>query len=87
MTLYKVYNLPIFCHEINKSLIYNIEGYNLAVTKDNEYASILSDTDFIKCTLAQGHFCNLDTALNHIDSNTMCLTALSLKDNKNSKSM
>ena len=25
MTLYKIYNLPIFHHEIGKSLIYNIE--------------------------------------------------------------
>ena len=42
---------------------------------------LLSDTEFIKCTLAQGHFCTLNTALNHIDSNPMCLTALFLKDN------
>ena len=41
----------------------------------------MSDTEFIKCTLAQGHFCNLNTALHHIDSNPMCLTALFLKDN------
>ena len=81
MTLYKICNLPIFHHEISKSLIYNIEGNNLTVTKDNKYASILSDTKFNKCTLAQGHFCNLNTALNHIESNRMCLTALFLKDN------
>ena len=35
MTLYKIYNLPIFHHEISKFL-YNIEGNNLAVTKDNK---------------------------------------------------
>ena len=81
MTLYKIYSLSIFHHEISKSLIYNIEGNNLTATKDNEYATILSDTEFIKCTLAQGHFCNLNTALNHIDLNLMCLTALFLKDN------
>ena len=57
MIVYRVYNLPIFHHEISKSLIYNIEGNNLTVTKDNKYATILSDTGFIKCTLAQGHFC------------------------------
>ena len=81
MTLYKIYNLPMFHHEITKSLIYNIERNNLAVTKDNKHATILPDTEFIKCTLAQGHFCNLNTALNHIDSKPMCLTALFLKDN------
>ena len=59
MTLYKIYNLPIFHHEIRKSVIYNIEGNNLAVTKDIEYATILSHTEFIKCTLAQEHFSNL----------------------------
>ena len=54
---------------------------NLAVTKDNKYATILSDTKFIQCTLAQGHFCSLNTALHHIDSNTMYLTAIFLRDN------
>ena len=63
MTLYKIYNLPISHHEISKSLIYNNEGNNLAVTKDNKCATILSDPEFIKCTLAQGHLCNLNTAL------------------------
>ena len=52
MMLYKIYNLPIFHHEKSKSLIYNIEENNLAVTKDNKYATISSDTEFIKCTLA-----------------------------------
>ena len=68
MTLNKIYNLPIFHHEINKSLIYNIEGNNLAVTKDNKYVTILSDSAFIKYTSAQGHISNLNTALHHIDS-------------------
>ena len=58
MTLYKIYNLPIFHHEISKSLVYNIEGNKLAVTKDNKYGTILSDTEVIKYTLAQEHFCN-----------------------------
>ena len=51
MTLYKIYNLPVIHHEISKFLTYNIEGNNLAVTKDNKYATILSDTEFIQCIL------------------------------------
>ena len=35
MTLYKIHNLPIFEPRIKKSLEYQIEGYNIAVTKDN----------------------------------------------------
>ena len=85
MTLYKIYYLPIFLHELNKSVIYNIEKNNLVVTKDNKYAIILSDTEFIKFNLAQGHFCNLNTTLNHIDLNLMCLTAIFLKDNNKIK--
>ena len=81
MTRYKIYNLPIFHHEISKSLIYNIEGNNLALTKDNKYVTILSNTEFIEFTLAQEHFCNFDTTLNHSDSNPLCLTALFLKVN------
>ena len=56
MTLYKIYNLPIFHHEIGKSLLYKTKGNNLAVTKDNKYSTFLSDTEFIQCTLALGHF-------------------------------
>ena len=44
MTLYKIHNLPIFEPRIKKPLEYQIEGYNLAVTKDNEYASLLTDS-------------------------------------------
>ena len=43
MTLYKIHNLPIFEPRKEKSLEYQIEGYNLAVTKDNKYDSLLSD--------------------------------------------
>ena len=83
MTLYKVCYLPIYHHkDIGKTLIYQIEGNNLAITKDNNYATILSDSDFIKCTLAQGHFCSITTALYHLDSSLMCLTASFLKNNK-----
>ena len=62
MTLHIIYKLPIFHHEIEKSLLYKIEGNNLTVTRDNKYATILSDTEFIQCTLAKGHFCSLYTA-------------------------
>ena len=41
MSLYKIYNLPIYNHQIGKSLQYQLEGTNLAITKDNKYASIL----------------------------------------------
>ena len=40
MTLCKIHNLPIFEPRIKKLLEYQIEGCNLAVTKDNKYASI-----------------------------------------------
>ena len=36
MTLYKINNLPIFEPRIKKSLEYQVEGYNLAVIKDNK---------------------------------------------------
>ena len=52
MTLNKIHNLPIFESRIKKSLEYHIEGYKLAVTKDNKYASLLTDSEFITCTLA-----------------------------------
>ena len=81
VTLYKVYNLPIYHKDTGKSLIYQKEGNNLAMTKDNNYSTILSDSDFTKCTLAQGHFCSLTTALYHLDSSLMHLIALFLKSN------
>ena len=56
MNLYKIYNLPIYNHHIGKSLKYQLEGTNSAVTKDNKYATTLSNTEFIRCTLANGQF-------------------------------
>ena len=81
MNLYKIYNLPIYHHDIGKSLKYQLKGTNLAVTKDNKYATLLTDTEFITCTLAEGHFCNLNTGLHHIDTNQWCVTAKFFKDN------
>ena len=66
MNLYKIYNLPTYNHNTGKSLQYVLEGANLAITKDNKYAAILSDVEFIQCTLADRHFCALNTALYHI---------------------
>ena len=82
MTLFKIYNLPIFNHDIGKSLKYRLEGNNLAVTKDQKYFAILSESNFIRCTLAAGHFCNIDNALYHVDSSTWCLPAMYCKDDK-----
>ena len=81
MTLYKVYNLTIYNPTIGKSLSYQLEGSNLAITKDNNYVSILTEAEFIQYTLAQGHFCNLNTALYHIDYSNWCLVAMFLKEN------
>ena len=81
MALYKLYNLPIYNPTIGKSLSYQLEGSNLAITKDNNYVSILTEAEFIQCTLAQGHFCSLNTALYHIDYSNWCLVAMFLKEN------
>ena len=81
MNLYKIYNLPIYNHHIGKSLKYQLKGTNLAITKDNKYATILSDTEFIRCTLADGHFCDLNTGLYHVDTNQWYVTAMFFKDN------
>ena len=79
MTLYKIHNLPIFGPRIKKSLEYQIEGYNLAVTKDNKYATLLTDSEFITCTLAAGHFCSLSTGLYNTDNSKWCILSLYLK--------
>ena len=80
MNLYKIYNLPIYNHHIGKSLQYLLEGTNLAISKDNKYTAILSDAELIKYTLADGHFCVLNTGLYHIDTSQWCVTALFFKD-------
>ena len=81
MTLYRTYNLPIFYPDIDKSFVYELEGSNLAITQDRNDVTILTESEFIQCTLAQGHFCSLNTALYHIDYSKWCLDALFLKDN------
>ena len=56
ITLYKTCNLPIFHPDIGKSLAYELEGSNLAITQDRNYVTILTESEFIQCTQAQGHF-------------------------------
>ena len=51
MNLYKIYNLPIYNHHIDNSLKYQLEGTNLAITKDNKYAATLYDAEFIRLLL------------------------------------
>ena len=82
MTLFRIYNLPIFNHDIDKSLKYRLMGNNLAVTKDKKYFVTLAESNFIRCTLATGHFCNIDNALYHADSSTWCLPAMYSKDDE-----
>ena len=53
----------------------------MAITKDNKYDTILSDTEFIRCTLADGHFCDLNTGLYHIDTNQWCVIVMFFKNN------
>ena len=53
----------------------------MAITKDNKYATTLSDTELIRCTLANRHFCNLNTSLYHADTNQWYVTAMFFKDN------
>ena len=70
---------PYITQDIEKSLQYELEGNNLAITKDNNYATLLTDTEFLTCTLAEGHFCNLNNGLYHVDNSKWCVTALFLK--------
>ena len=81
MKIYKIYNLIIFNHHIGKSLKYQLEGTILAITKDNKYATTLSNTEFIRYTLADRHFCNLNTGLYHVYTNQWCVTTMFFKDN------
>ena len=53
----------------------------MAIINDHKCTAILSDMEFIQCTLAHGHFCALNTGLYHIDKSQWCVTALFSKDN------
>ena len=82
MTLFQIYNLPIFNHDFGKSLKYRLVGNNLAVTKDQKYFVIFTESNFIRCTLSVGHLHNIDNALYHADSSTWCLPAMYSKNDK-----
>ena len=77
-----MYNVPLFHPHIGKSLQCNIEGNDLAVTKDRNYITLLSEAEFVECTLTQGHFCSLMNALYHARNSDLCLSSLYLRNNK-----
>ena len=60
MKWYKIYNLPICNHNIAKSLQYVLEGTNLAISKDNKYAAILSDTGIHSVYFGRQTFLHLE---------------------------
>ena len=80
LSLYKIYNLPVYNPKIDKSLKYNIEGNSIAISSDMKYATIPSDSEFMECTLASGHFCSLRSALYHMHYSNLCITSLFLKN-------
>ena len=63
----------------------NLKDQIWPLPKTENYVIILTESEFIQCTLAQGHFCSLNTALYHIDYSKWCLPALFLKDNDRDK--
>ena len=87
LDLYKIYNLPVFHPEINKEITYQIESQTLAVSSDRNYITIPTESEFIECTLASGHFCNIRSALYHVKSSSLCVVALFLKDPVNIDNM
>ena len=82
LDLYKIYNLPVFNPTIGKSVKYTLEGNSLAVSLDRKYATIPTDSEFIQCTLASGHFCSLRSALYHMQDSSLCVFALFLKNDE-----
>ena len=82
LNLYKIYNLPVFNPQIGKSVKYNTEGKSIAVSLDHNYATIPTDSEFLECTLASGHFCSLRSALYHMQTSKWCLVALFLKNDE-----
>ena len=80
LDLYRIYNLPIFNPSLNKALTYQLEANTLAVSTDRNYATIPTESEFLECTLANGHFCNLRSALYHMQSSKLCVISLFLKD-------
>ena len=81
LELYRVYNLPVFNPAIGKSLKYNIESETIAVTLDRKtYAALPTPSEFLECTLANGHFCSLKSALYDMQASKLCIFALFLKN-------
>ena len=45
-----------------------LKPIHFAVSMDRNYMTIPTESEFIECTLASGHFCNLRSALYHMQS-------------------
>ena len=80
LDLSRIYSLPLFNPSINKALTYQLEANTLAVSKDGNYATFCTESEFLECTLASRHFCNIRSALYHMQSYEMCIISLFLKD-------
>ena len=55
MNVYKAYNLLILHLALENTFYYPVEGEYLALSSDDDYASIPSEHDMLTCVFTRGH--------------------------------
>ena len=57
MNLYKVHNMPVLYPELHVQFEYQLEGEYLAITKDKQYAALLTAQDIQICKTTERYLC------------------------------
>ena len=73
MNLYKVNNLPLLHHELQKEVTYDLEGEYFTTVIQGMYMTLSDATNIKLSTVSQGHLCMFDQAIYPVDTTPWCI--------------
>lgn len=80
LRIFRVHNLPALHPQLQVHFQYDLETSFIGITKNQEYATLLTEMDVVTCLLSRGHWCTLNTALYPVNRVKWCVTSLFKND-------
>ncbi len=80
--VYRAHNIPALHPELGVSYEYQLEGKYLVVSSDHQFFMLPDEQDIITCTLTEGHWCQLQTAMHPVTRVNWCITSVFKNDDQ-----
>ena len=80
--VYQAHNIPALHPELGVSYEYQLEGKYLVVSSDHQFFILPNKQDIIACTLTEGHWCQLQMAMNPVARVNWCIMSMFKNDDQ-----